>query len=77
MTALVARVRYPNFPGCKFIGHGKESAVRAGVSAKAFLAQEIDRYEAANEEKRKSPTATVGNVAQKVFGDQVVAKRGD
>ncbi len=52
MPALIARRRNADFSRRKFIGETEETAVRAGISAKAFLAQKINCHEAANKQKR-------------------------
>src|SRR5436190_19722872 len=52
MSALIARGSDADFSRRKFICEAKETAVRTGISAKAFLPQEINCHEAANEQKR-------------------------
>ena len=52
MPALIARRRNADFSRRKFIGETEETAIRAGISAKAFLPQKIHRDEAANKQKR-------------------------
>src|SRR5262245_41972603 len=52
MPALIARRRNADFSGREFVSETEESAIRAGVGATAFLAQKINRDEAANKQKR-------------------------
>src|SRR5260370_11487656 len=52
MATLIARGRDTDFARRKFVGQPKESAVRTGVGAKAFLSQKINRHETADEKKR-------------------------
>src|SRR6266404_3308799 len=52
MPALVARRRNAYFSRREFIGETEETPIRAGISAKAFLPQKINRHEAANKQKR-------------------------
>src|SRR5260370_1707062 len=52
MATLIARGRDTDFAGRKFVGQPKESAVRTGVGAKAFLSQKINGHETADEKKR-------------------------
>src|SRR6266853_6367720 len=52
MPALIARRRNADFSRRKFIGETEETAIRAGISAKAFLPQKINCHEAANKQKR-------------------------
>src|SRR3954454_22219883 len=51
MAALIACRRHPDFSQRKFIRETEETAVRAGISAKAFLPQKINGEEAADKQK--------------------------
>src|SRR5436190_22669314 len=51
MSALIACRRNPDFSDRKLIRETEKTAVRAGISAKAFLSQEIDGDEAADKQK--------------------------
>src|SRR5882762_4864918 len=52
MPALIARRRDADFSRREFIGETEETAVRAGIGAKTFLPQKINRHESADEQKR-------------------------
>src|SRR5258705_3489328 len=52
MPALIARRRDADFSRREFVGETEKTAVGAGISAKAFLPQKINRHEAANKQKR-------------------------
>src|SRR5215216_1951529 len=52
MPALIARRRDADFSRREFVGETEKTAIRAGISAKAFLPQKINRAEAANKQKR-------------------------
>src|SRR5947208_10281887 len=54
MAALIASGRNADFSGRELIGKTKKSAVRTGISAKAFLPQKINCHETADEKKRDS-----------------------
>jgi hypothetical protein len=47
MTALVARIGHPDFPGRDLVGQTEKSTVRTGVRAKALRAQKVHRHESA------------------------------
>src|SRR5206468_2150539 len=52
MAALIASGRNADFSGRELIGKTKKSAVRTGISAKAFLPQKINCHKTADEKKR-------------------------
>jgi len=51
MPALIARRGDADFSWREFVGEAEETAVWAGIGAKAFLAQKINCHEAANKQK--------------------------
>src|SRR4029453_7422741 len=52
MPSLITRGFYADFSQREFVGETEETAIRARISAKAFLPQKINGDEAANEQKR-------------------------
>src|SRR6478609_999165 len=54
MAALIARRCDADFSDREFVGEAEETAIRARISAKAFLPQKINGDKAANNQKRDS-----------------------
>src|SRR4029077_8308945 len=52
MPALIARRGDADFSRRELVGETEKTPIRAGISAKAFLPQKIDRGEATNKQKR-------------------------
>src|SRR6266487_5021905 len=76
VPALIARRRDPDFPRRKFVSKTEETAVRAGIGAKAFLPQKINSDETANKEKRDSDCDRRKRLPE-ICGHQMVREFGN
>ena len=76
MPALIARRRNPDFSRREFVGETEETPIRAGIGAKAFLPQKVDRHETADEKKRDGHCYR-GKRLPKIGGDQVIGEFGN
>src|SRR6059058_1714847 len=76
MATLIARGRDTDFSRRKFVGQPKESAVRTGVGAKAFLSQKINGHETADEKKRDC-NCNRRESLPKIGGYQMVGELGN
>ena len=73
MAALIACGRDADFSRRQLVGQPKKSAVRTGISAKAFLSQKVDRHETAHEEKRDGHRYR-GKRLPKISGHQMIGE---
>ena len=73
MPALIAGVGDADFSGRELVGETEETAIRAGVGAKAFLSQKINGHEAADEKKRDGDRDGRKR-CPKIAGDQMIGE---
>ena len=76
MSALIAGVGDADFSGRQLVSETKKSAIRTGVGAKAFLSQEIDGHETADEKKRDGDCYGRKSFP-KISGDKMVGEFRD
>ena len=76
MAALIARRCYTDFSGRQLVGQPEKSAIRTGISTKAFLPQKIDGHETADEKKRDGHSYR-GKRLPEISSHQMIGEFGD